>query len=318
MPTASPSPSRPTLPPRHLQHAASSHHGALFPGRGAARLRALASSDALPRERAMADATVLTAWLTAAQRARYAPALRAGEDLDTFVERLAEERRVVLEEGAEPVADEVTAAASAERRARQPLLRVLEGLALAAMVLAVVRVVLLALAAEAGVVPEQPRLALLWTGGAAAALLVAAVLGSAATRRRDRVLLDWASGRPGQLARGVPVARPLQRLSAGPAILAVLGPVLLLGAGLLAAVTGAGLLLFQLLSRDAPALVEAAIVLLVAGTAGFLLALALTALRTRRLGLIVRRAQAVEWLGPLGGASAQITPSDGDGGTPAP
>ena len=91
-----------TTPPRHL------------PGRGtagptgvglfgqAARLRAVVNADLLPRERAAADALVLTAWLSSAQRERYAPQLRAGLQVEEFAERLADERRVVLEEGADP------------------------------------------------------------------------------------------------------------------------------------------------------------------------------------------------------------------------
>ena len=53
----------------------------------------------------------MTAWLTAAQRARYAPSLRSGPSTEEFAERLADERRVVLEEGADPVADELASAA---------------------------------------------------------------------------------------------------------------------------------------------------------------------------------------------------------------
>src|SRR5690606_6152429 len=98
-----------------------------FGGRRAARLRAVVNADLLPRERASADALVLTAWLSAAQRARYAPTLRAGGGVEEFVQRLADERRVVLEEGADEVAGELESAAAAERSARQLPLRLLEG-----------------------------------------------------------------------------------------------------------------------------------------------------------------------------------------------
>ena len=99
----------------------------VFGGRRAARLRAVVNADLLPRERASADALVLTAWLSAAQRARYAPTLRAGGGVEEFAQRLADERRVVLEEGADEVAGELEAAAEAERAARQLPMRLLEG-----------------------------------------------------------------------------------------------------------------------------------------------------------------------------------------------
>ena len=145
--------------PRHLPPRASSGPltGALF-GQ-AARLRAVVNADLLPRERAAADALVLTAWLSAAQRERYAPSLRAPGSVEEFAERLADERRVVLEEGADPVADEVGAAAEAERGARQIPLRLLEGALLLGALVCVVLTVLRSLdaadlpghlAAEAG------------------------------------------------------------------------------------------------------------------------------------------------------------------------
>ena len=204
--------------PRHLPPRASSGPltGVLF-GQ-AARLRAVVNADLLPRERAAADALVLTAWLSAAQRERYAPSLRAPGSVEEFAERLADERRVVLEEGADPVADEVGAAAEAERGARQIPLRLLEGALLLGALVCVVLTVLRSLdaadlpghlAAEAG-----PLL-----GGMLLCLVLAAVVGAVATRRRDRTLLDWAVSRPGQLGRGLPLRRPLQGESAGPVVL---------------------------------------------------------------------------------------------------
>ncbi|WP_341854982.1 hypothetical protein [Brachybacterium sp. GPGPB12] len=84
---------------------------------------------------------MLTAWLSAAQRERYAPSLRAPGSVEEFAERLADERRVVLEEGADPVADEVGAAAEAERAARRLPPRLLEGaLLLGALVCVVLTV----------------------------------------------------------------------------------------------------------------------------------------------------------------------------------
>lgn len=77
--------------PRHLPPRARSGplSGVIF-GQ-AARLRAVVNADLLPRERAAADALVLTAWLSAAQRERYAPSLRAPGSVEEFAERLADE-----------------------------------------------------------------------------------------------------------------------------------------------------------------------------------------------------------------------------------
>src|SRR5699024_4869446 len=119
--------STPPPPPRHLPRSDPSMPTGLFGGRQAARLRAVVNADLLPEERASADALVMTAWLSAAQRAQYAPTLRSGPHPEEFAQRLADERRVVLEEGADPVADELESAALAEREARQVPLRILEG-----------------------------------------------------------------------------------------------------------------------------------------------------------------------------------------------
>ena len=96
----------------------------------------------------MADAAVMTAWLSPAQRARYAPSLRAVDDPDAFVERLADERRVVLMEGADPVPGELEDAARAEREARQTPLRVLEGVLLVGALACFVEIALLSMRAD--------------------------------------------------------------------------------------------------------------------------------------------------------------------------
>src|SRR5690625_5023980 len=92
---------RPATPPRHSMRTAAASSASYLSwlplARQTARIRAIASSALVPHERAMADATVLTAWLTTAQRLEYAPTLRAGSDAEEFVARLADERRVVLE-----------------------------------------------------------------------------------------------------------------------------------------------------------------------------------------------------------------------------
>ena len=283
--------------PRHLPPRASSGPltGVLF-GQ-AARLRAVVNADLLPRERAAADALVLTAWLSAAQRERYAPSLRAPGSVEEFAERLADERRVVLEEGADPVADEVGAAAEAERGARQIPLRLLEGALLLGALVCVVLTVLRSLdaadlsrhlAAEAG-----PLL-----GGMLACLVLAAVVGAVATRRRDRTLLDWAVSRPGQLGRGLPLRRPLQGESAGPVILGSLGPALLLGAGVLAIVAGAAVLLLSLMLRAEIVATEQAPALLIGGVIALVTATAAVYLGGRRRERRARRVRASEWIGP--------------------
>ena len=283
--------------PRHLPPRASSGPltGVLF-GQ-AARLRAVVNADLLPRERAAADALVLTAWLSAAQRERYAPSLRAPGSVEEFAERLADERRVVLEEGADPVADEVGAAAEAERGARQIPLRLLEGALLLGALVCVVLTVLRSLdaadlsrhlAAEAG-----PLL-----GGMLACLVLAAVVGAVATRRRDRTLLDWAVSRPGQLGRGLPLRRPLQGESAGPVVLGSLGPALLLGAGVLAIVAGAAVLLLSLMLRAEIVATEQAPALLIGGVIALVAATTAVYLGGRRRERRARRVRASEWIGP--------------------
>lgn len=282
--------------PRHLPPRASSGPltGVLF-GQ-AARLRAVVNADLLPRERAAADALVLTAWLSAAQRERYAPSLRAPGSVEEFAERLADERRVVLEEGADPVADEVGAAAEAERGARQIPLRLLEGALLLGALVCVVLTVLRSLdaadlsrhlAAEAG-----PLL-----GGMLACLVLAAVVGAVATRRRDRTLLDWAVSRPGQLGRGLPLRRPLQGESAAPVVLGSLGPALLLGAGVLAIVAGAAVLLLSLMLRAEIVATEQAPALLIGGVFALVAATAAVYLGGRRRERRARRVRASEWIG---------------------
>ncbi|MDN5685103.1 MAG: hypothetical protein L0G94_00255 [Brachybacterium sp.] len=286
-------------PPRHLPHGAPAVPGGLLAGRRAARIRAIANSSQLPQERALADSMVMTAWLTAAQRARYAVSLRAGLQVEDFMERLADERRVVLEEGADPVEDELASAAEAERAARQLPLRVLEGaLLLLALVLAVTLVVL-GLRADGLSRSSLPPSAGPFLIGVAVLVILAAVVGTVASRRRDRSLLGWAVDRPGQLGRGLPMRRPLQGGSAGPAILSSLGPAVLVGLGIIAICVGAAVLLITLLSPDAATMTTAALWSLGGGVLALLLAVLAVQLRGRRLEQIVRRERAAEWFGDL-------------------
>lgn len=290
--------STPALPPRHLPHRGAGTEVGPFGGRQAARIRAIVAADLLPPERAAADALVMTAWLTAAQRATYAASLRSGHHPEDFAQALADERRVALEEGADPVADELEAAAQAEREAAQRPLRILEALLLAVGLGAVVVLVLPVLAGDdpAGeAVRSAPPAAAVLVG----AVVLAAVVGTIATRRRDRALLDWAVSRPGQLGRGLPLRRPLQGGSAGPAVLRSLVPALLVAAGVLAVVAGAAILLITLMLGDERGMAAAAPWLLGGGVASLLLAVLAVHLRGRHLVTVARRARATQWLGPI-------------------
>ena len=285
--------STPPPPPRHLPRSDPSMPTGLFGGRQAARLRAVVNADLLPEERASADALVMTAWLSAAQRAQYAPTLRSGPHPEEFAQRLADERRVVLEEGADPVADELESAALAEREARQVPLRILEGVLLAVAAGAVVWMVLADMGGEA--LPEAllPGIVVVLL-----AAVAAAVVGEVATRRRDRALLDWAVSRPGQLGRGLPLRRPLQGGSAGPAVVQSLGPALLVGAGVLAIVGGAAVLLITLMLREDTGAAALAPWLLGGGAAALVVAVLAVYVRSRRLLRVTRRARAAAWIGP--------------------
>ena len=285
--------STPPPPPRHLPRSDPSMPTGLFGGRQAARLRAVVNADLLPEERASADALVMTAWLSAAQRAQYAPTLRSGPHPEEFAQRLADERRVVLEEGADPVADELESAALAEREARQVPLRILEGVLLAVAAGAVVWMVLADMGGEA--LPEAllPGIVVVLL-----AAVAAAVVGEVATRRRDRALLDWAVSRPGQLGRGLPLRRPLQGGSAGPAVVQSLGPALLVGAGVLAIVGGAAVLLITLMLREDTGAAALAPWLLGGGAAALVVAVLAVYVRSRRLLRVTRRPRAAAWIGP--------------------
>ena len=285
--------------PRHLPPSGPSTPPGLFGGRQAATLRAIVSADLLPEERAAADALVMTAWLTAAQRARYAPSLRSGPSTEEFAQRLADERRVVLEQGADPVDDELTSAADAEQQARQLPLRLVEALLLAVALVLILVTVVAGLRSEASGLaerfPEQgPTLLIL----ALVAGLLAALVGAVATRRRDHLLLDWAVSRPGQLGRGLPLRRPLQGESAGPAVARSLGPALLVGAGVLLIVAGAALLLISPMLGDVGGMSHWAPWLLGGGAAALVAAVLLIYLRSRRVRTIARRTRAAEWIGP--------------------
>lgn len=286
--------STPALPPRHLPHRGAGTEVGPFGGRQAARIRALVAADLLPPERAAADALVMTAWLTPAQRATYAASLRCGDHPEDLAQVLADERRVVLEEGADPVADELESAAQAERAAAQRALRILEALLL---VVALGAVVALVLPMLGGPGDEAVRAALPAAAVLVGAVVPAAAVGALATRRRDRALLDWASSRPGQLGRGLPLHRPLQGGSAGPAILRALAPALLVAAGVLAIVAGAAILLITLMLGDEQGMASAAPWLLGGGVVSLLVAVLAVHLRGRRVMRQVRRARAAEWLG---------------------
>lgn len=291
--------STPAPSPRHLPPGGPTPPPGLFGGRQAARIRAIVHADLLPEERASADALVMTAWLTAAQRARYAPSLRSGHHTEEFVQRLADERRVVLEEGADPVADELDSAAQAEQEARQLPLRLVEaGLLVVAFAMLAV-VVLRSLRSEAaGIIERIPEQGVMLLAIGLVAGALAAFVGTVATRRRDRLLLDWAVSRPGQLGRGLPLRRPLQGDSAGPAIAGSLGPALLVGAGVLAIVAGAALLLISPMLGDVGGVSHWAPWLLGGGAASLSVAVLLIYLRSRHQLQSVRRSRAAEWIGP--------------------
>ncbi|NMA78799.1 MAG: hypothetical protein GX960_16365, partial [Actinomycetales bacterium] len=242
----------------------------------------------------------MTAWLTAAQRAQYAPSLRSGPDAEEFIQRLADERRVVLEEGADAVADELDSAAEAEAGARQLPLRVVEGVLLLVVVGAFAATVVQGVRAEGGGLAERiPENALALLVTMLVAALLAAVVGAVATRRRDRILLDWAVSRPGQLGRGLPMRRPLQGGSAGPAVVRSLGPALLVGAGVLAIVAGAAMLLITLMLRDGAGDGALAPWLLGGGATVLVIAVLAVYARSRHQVKTVRRARAAAWIGPM-------------------
>ncbi|MGO1227670.1 hypothetical protein ACT3SQ_16820 [Brachybacterium sp. AOP42-C2-15] len=290
--------STPAPPPRHLPRSEPANPSGPFGGRQAARLRAIVNADLLPEERASADALVMTAWLTTAQRAQYAPSLRAGQHTEEFVQRLADERRVVLEEGADPVADELDSAAQAEQDARQLPLRLVEAVLLLVVLGCFVATVVLSIRSEgSGISDRLPDQALPLLGTLVVAALLAAIIGKIATLRRDRILLDWAASRPGQLGRGLPLRRPLQGESAGPALVQALGPALLVGAGVLAIVSGAAILLITLMLGDEQGLGEYAPWMLGGGVVALVAAVLTIYLRHRRLLKVARRARAAEWIG---------------------
>lgn len=301
--------STPAPPPRHLPRSGAATPPHLFGGRQAAKLRAIVSADLLPEERASADSLVMTAWLTAAQRAQYAPSLRSGPHAEEFVQRLADERRVVLEEGADPVADEFASAAQAEQDARQLPLRAVETVLLLVVLGCVVTTVVLSVRTEAsgiaGRVPDQALPLLVTMVGAA---LLAALVGRTATRRRDRLLLDWAVARPGQLGRGLPLRRPLQGESAGTVVVQSLGPALLVGAGVLAIVAGAAILLISLMMGDGGGTARWAPWLLGGGAAALVIAVLTIYLRSRRQLRALRRARASEWIGATPRSEEPPTP----------
>lgn len=284
--------------PRHLPPSDPAGSPGLFGGRQAARVRAIVNADLLPEERASADAMVMTAWLTAAQRAQYAPSLRSGPHTEEFLQRLADERRVALEEGADPVPDELESAARAEQQARQTPLRVLEAVLLLVVLGCFTATVMLSLRTEgSGIAERVPHQAPALLVTMVVAALLAAIVGRVATRLRDRILLDWAVSRPGQLGRGMPLRRPLQGESAGPAILRSLGPALLVGAGVLAIVAGAAVLLISLMMGEESEVARWAPWMLGGGAASLVVAVLAVYLRSRMQLRRLRRARASQWIG---------------------
>ena len=283
---------------RHQQRDPLHRIGPFTLPRTATRVRELVRADLLPDERAAADAAVMTAWLSPAQRARYAPSLRAVDDPDAFVERLADERRVVLMEGADPVPDELEDAARAEREARQTPLRVLEGVLLVGALACFVGIVLLSMRSDVQGLSSTPEGVPELAAALVSTVAASAVIGAAATRRRDRAMLSWAVNRPGQLGRGIPLRSGLQVQSAGPSLARSLGAAALFALGILAAVAGAAVLLITLVLRSEQDYTTLGLALLVGGVVAFLLSVLLFRWYARRLERIVRRARAVQWFGP--------------------
>src|SRR5699024_121440 len=142
----------------------------------------------------------------------------------------------------------------------------------------------------------------------------AGVGGRVATRRRARALLSWAVRRPGQLGRGVPVTRALQGESLGPALVATLAPVLLLGIGIVGMFFGAAVLLLVLLSREDASMTTPALVSLIGAALALLLSIVLYILRGLRRDLVARRARAIEWFGPVLDTPAAGPTSEPSGG----
>lgn len=259
------------------------------------------NADLLPEERASADALVMTAWLTAGQRAQYAPSLRSGPGTEEFAQRLADERRVVLEEGADPVPDEQEAVSRAEQEARQLPLRLVEAALLVVAFVVVALTVVLSLRSDAPELADRfPEQGVVLLGIGLVAALLAALAGTVATRRRDHLLLGWAVTRPGQLGRGLPLRRPLQGDSAGPVVVRALVPALLVGTGVIGIVTGAGLLLISPMMGDVGGVSHWAPWLLGGGALALVLAVLLIYVRSRRVLQIARRARAAEWIGTAG------------------
>lgn len=264
-----------------------------------ARLRAAASSDLEPPEKALAHAIAVADWLGPERRAAYAHASgwdRDGElGVEEFVDLVASERRVALEEGIDPMPDELESAAQAERDARQVPLRILEAILLVLACAAFLAAALSDITQNEGR-DGLPGVAVLLLPAAVALVLLAAAAGSVARRLRDRRLLAWAVAQRGQLARGIPVRRPLQRVTLGPSIVRALCPALMLALGVASAVAGALILLLSLLDPSSmPTGVGA--LLLALGVVCFGLSVLWFRLNSRWTEETVRRAQSVAWLG---------------------
>lgn len=264
-----------------------------------ARLRAAVSSDLEPPEKALAHAIAVADWLGPERRAAYAHVSGWDRDaelgVEEFVDLVAAERRVALEEGIDPMPDELESAAQAERDARQVPLRILEA------ILLVLALAAFLAAALSDITQNEGRDglsdgAVLLLPAAVALVLLAAAAGSVARRLRDRRLLAWAVARRGQLARGIPVRRPLQRVTIGPSIVRTLGPAVMLALGVASALAGALILLLSLLNPSGlPPMVGA--LLLALGVVCFGLSVLWFRLNWRWTEDTVRRAQSVAWLG---------------------
>ncbi len=264
-----------------------------------ARLRAAASSDLEPPEKALAHAIAVADWLGPERRAAYAHVSgwdRDGElGVEEFVDLVASERRVALEEGIDPMPDELESAARAEQGARQMPLRILEALLLVLAFAAFLATVLVDIIENDGR-NTVSDVAILLLSTAVALVLLAAAAGSVARRLRDRRLLAWAVARRGQLARGIPVRRPLQRVTLGPSFVRALGPALMLALGVASAVAGALILLLSLLDPSSMP-TEVGALLLALGVVCFGLSVLWFRLNSRWTEETVRRAQSVAWLG---------------------
>lgn len=169
----------------------------------------LSPADPDPAVQARRDAEAVCARLTDEQRRRAAGASGWGTgDPSMFLIHLARAREGVLRGDVRvPAADREQAPTAAQLprgAALSGLSRGAAWLALAAFGIMVAGSVMV----DGRLGDESRSSALLGTGMSLVVLFltISAVSGTRASRRRDELLLDWACGRPGQLARGIPAA----------------------------------------------------------------------------------------------------------------